>query len=82
MAEFINDSIRNSVIIPAHLTIRLLRKKMEEAQAQGTRVFVIDGFPRSLDQAHAFEEKVFIPNTIIRNTTDFSRFMHQTPRFF
>jgi UMP-CMP kinase len=49
MAELINDSIRNSVIIPAHLTIRLLRKKMEEAQAQGTRVFVIDGFPRSLD---------------------------------
>lgn len=55
---------------------------MEEAQAQGTRVFVIDGFPRSLDQVHAFEEKVFIPDAIIRNTTNFSRFMHQTPPFF
>lgn len=55
---------------------------MEEAQAQGTRVFVIDGFPRSLDQVHAFEEKVFIPDGIILNTTDFSRFMHQTPPFF
>lgn len=65
VAEFINDSIRNSVIIPAHLTIRLLRKKMEEAQAQGTRVFVIDGFPRSLDQVHAFEEKIHASNSTV-----------------
>lgn len=55
---------------------------MEEAQMQGTRVFVIDGFPRSLDQAYAFEEKVFIPDALIRNGTDFLRFMHQTPPYF
>ena len=55
-ADFIKKSMQNSVIIPANLTIELLRKK--DAQLQGPRVFVIDGFPRSLEQAREFEEKV------------------------
>lgn len=57
-AEFIEDSIRNSVIIPADLSIRLIQKKSGELAAKGKYVFVLDGFPRSLDQARAFEEKV------------------------
>lgn len=40
------------------LTIRLLRRRVETAQKQGRRLIVVDGFLRSLDQAHAFEEKI------------------------
>lgn len=59
-ASFINESIKESVVIPAGLTIRLLQKKIEVLQQQAQRMFVIDGFPRSLDQAYAFEEKVLL----------------------
>jgi UMP-CMP kinase len=59
-ADFINDSIRNSVIIPADLTIRLLRKRLQEAEKQNNRIILVDGFPRSLDQARAFEEEVIM----------------------
>jgi UMP-CMP kinase len=58
-AEFINDSIRNSVIMPAELTIQLLRKRINDSWGKGKRIFIVDGFPRSLEQAHAFEEKVY-----------------------
>lgn len=53
-ADFIDDSIRNSVIIPADLAIRLLRKSMEDAQKQRKSIVIVDGFPRNLDQALAF----------------------------
>lgn len=59
-ASFINESIKESVVIPAGLTVRLLQKKLEVLQLQARRMFVIDGFPRSLDQAYAFEEKVLL----------------------
>lgn len=81
-SDFINDSIRNSVLIPADLTIRLLRKRMEEAQKQRKRVIILDGFPRSLDQARAFEEEVNISNPMICDTTNASRSMASTTPLF
>ncbi|WEW55120.1 hypothetical protein PRK78_000548 [Emydomyces testavorans] len=57
IADFINESMRYSVVAPADLTIRLLQKKMNESNAKGRRMFVVDGFPRSLEQAYAFEAK-------------------------
>ena len=60
-ADFINASIRESVIIPADLTIRLLQRKMDDFKLQRQRMFLIDGFPRSLDQARVFEERVQLP---------------------
>lgn len=74
-ADFINDSIRNSVIIPADLTIRLLRKSMEDAQKERKRIIVVDGFPRSLDQALAFEEEVSVSIFVICDIADCSRYM-------
>lgn len=74
-ADFINDSIRNSVIIPADLTIRLLRKSMEDAQKQRKRIIIVDGFPRSLDQALAFEEEVSVSIFVICDIADCSRYM-------
>jgi UMP-CMP kinase len=57
-ASFIGDSMTHSVIIPAQLTIALLKNRMDNATADGKNMFLIDGFPRSMDQALAFEEEV------------------------
>ena len=57
-ADFISASIRSSIIIPARLTISLLKAKMSESKTHGKRRFLIDGYPRSMDQALMFEEEV------------------------
>jgi UMP-CMP kinase len=46
------------VIIPAQLTTSLLEKKIEAARAEGKTKFLLDGFPRSIEQALDFEKKV------------------------
>jgi UMP-CMP kinase len=56
-SEFIAESIQKSVLIPASFTTELLSKEMSRAQAQGKRRFLLDGFPRSVEQASDFESK-------------------------
>jgi adenylate kinase family enzyme len=57
-ADFIIESKREYVIIPAQLTVSLLQDEMSRGLSDGKRVFVIDGFPRSIDQASYFDEIV------------------------
>jgi UMP-CMP kinase len=53
--ELINHYIKEGLIVPMEITIALLEKAMKESK--GTR-FLIDGFPRAIDQALKFEETV------------------------
>lgn len=64
-AEFINKSIKESVTIPAQLTCDLVKLKMNAAKERGIQHFLIDGFPRSVDQAVKFEEKIHESNFTI-----------------
>ncbi|KAL9027847.1 MAG: hypothetical protein Q9196_003692 [Gyalolechia fulgens] len=57
-ATFISESIRSSVIIPAQLTVSLIKAKMDMSNIQSKRRFLIDGYPRSMDQALTFEEEI------------------------
>ncbi|KAL9613099.1 MAG: hypothetical protein Q9167_002356 [Letrouitia subvulpina] len=57
-ASFINESIQNSVIIPAQLTVNLLKVKISTSKLQGRSRFLIDGYPRNIDQAVMFEEEI------------------------
>jgi len=57
-SQFITESMESSVIIPAHLTINLLKTKMSMLKTQGKRRFLVDGYPRSIEQAVMFEEEV------------------------
>ena len=59
-SNFISESIQSSVIIPAQLTIDLLKAKMNASKTQGKNRFLIDGYPRSIDQAVMFEEEVLV----------------------
>jgi UMP-CMP kinase len=58
--DFIPESIKKSVLIPAQLTTQLLKREMGKAQEKGKSRFLLDGFPRNLEQATDFGLKVSI----------------------
>jgi UMP-CMP kinase len=57
--EMIKHYIREGLIVPMEVTIALLEQAMKEAitEGKGSR-FLIDGFPRKMDQAIKFEQVV------------------------
>jgi len=57
--ELIKTYIREGKIVPMEVTVALLENAMKDAIAtKGKYKFLIDGFPRKLDQAHKFEDEV------------------------
>ncbi|KAH8884492.1 uridylate kinase [Thozetella sp. PMI_491] len=59
--ELIADCIRNGAIVPMEVTVALLENAMTEVVQKnpgGKAKFLIDGFPRKMDQALKFEEVV------------------------
>lgn len=65
--EMIRTYIREGQIVPMEVTIKLLENAMKaaldegragEGWAQGKGRFLIDGFPRKMDQAQKFDEEV------------------------
>jgi UMP-CMP kinase len=59
--ELIKDYIKNGAIVPMEVTVQLLENAMTEAlKEKGAKKgrFLIDGFPRKMDQALKFEETV------------------------
>ena len=57
--DMIGDYIKEGQIVPMEVTIQLLENAMTATiNENGSRKFLIDGFPRKMDQALAFEEKV------------------------
>lgn len=57
-SKFISDSFRQSIVVPAMLTMHLLETRLRRAQEQGKAGVLIDGFPRSLEQLQAFQQQV------------------------
>ncbi|XDG06640.1 hypothetical protein ABKA04_006255 [Annulohypoxylon sp. FPYF3050] len=61
--SLIREHIRNGTIVPMEVTIALLESSMRSILSSSPTSpqkgkFLIDGFPRKLDQAHKFEEAV------------------------
>jgi UMP-CMP kinase len=57
--QLIKDYIKEGEIVPMEVTIQLLENAMRTAmEKENKKMFLIDGFPRKLDQAHAFERSV------------------------
>lgn len=57
--ELIKTYIQDGKIVPMEVTVALLENAMQNAiKTQGKFKFLIDGFPRKLDQAYKFEEDV------------------------
>jgi hypothetical protein len=57
--ELIKSYIKDGLIVPMEVTIVLLENAMKDAMKKQNKTrFLIDGFPRKLDQAVKFEEAV------------------------
>ncbi|KAF8433834.1 UMP-CMP kinase [Terfezia claveryi] len=57
--ELIKTYIREGKIVPMEVTVALLENAMrDEIKKTGTKRFLIDGFPRQMDQALKFEQDV------------------------
>ena len=56
--ELIKKFIQEGEIVPLEITVGLLQKAMHENILKDRRKFLIDGFPRKMDQAIAFESNV------------------------
>ncbi|KAK3310023.1 adenylate kinase-domain-containing protein [Chaetomium strumarium] len=57
--QLIKDCIKNGEIVPMEVTIALLENAMRDTITRtGNKKFLIDGFPRKMDQALKFEEVV------------------------
>lgn len=55
--EMIKEYIRNGTIVPMEVTVQLLENAIMNVN-KGKGMFLVDGFPRKMDQAIKFEEAV------------------------
>lgn len=62
--QIITDMMRNGEIVPMNITIGLLRNAILRDVEHKT-TFLVDGFPRKMDQAEAFEKEVCSINIVI-----------------
>jgi UMP-CMP kinase len=67
--ELIRTNIREGKIVPSEVTVKLLhnaitselekhKDDVENGWENGKGRFLVDGFPRQMDQAHIFDESV------------------------
>jgi UMP-CMP kinase len=74
VAELINTTIKEGKIVPAEITIGLLKNAIESSSA---KMFLIDGFPRNIHQGQLFEQQVAIKHT--SQPYQHSTPLHSTP---
>lgn len=70
VAELIHHYIKEGLIVPMQITIHLLKEAMKakvkelaslaNSASDRALIFLIDGFPREIDQGMSFEEKVCV----------------------
>ncbi|KAJ8613026.1 hypothetical protein CTAYLR_004052 [Chrysophaeum taylorii] len=68
--ELINEYIREGMIVPVEITLGLLKRAME---ASGSTDFLVDGFPRNLDNLEGWETNmsdVAVPAVLYLETTE------------
>ncbi|SCU95688.1 LAMI_0F03312g1_1 [Lachancea mirantina] len=54
----IKHYIKEGLIVPQEVTIALLKKAIQQNYENGIRRFLVDGFPRKMDQALTFEKEI------------------------
>ncbi|KAI0426836.1 adenylate kinase-domain-containing protein [Xylaria sp. FL1042] len=57
-AGVIEQNMRVGTVGPKEVTVGILKSHILEAAQRGTKLFVLDGFPRNLEQAQYFEETI------------------------
>ncbi|CCC71666.1 hypothetical protein NCAS_0H03560 [Naumovozyma castellii] len=60
----IKHYITEGLIVPQEITLALLKNAIQENYDKGMKKFLVDGFPRKMDQALSFEEQI-VPSKFI-----------------
>jgi len=55
-----SETIKAGKLVELDLVLDLVEKAMLKAVEGGAKGFLIDGYPRDVDQGKRFEEKVFL----------------------
>lgn len=56
--DLIAQCIKEGTIVPQEVTVALLEQAIRNAHQDGKSRFLVDGFPRKMDQAHTFEDTI------------------------
>lgn len=56
--KLISDCIKEGSIVPQEVTVALLEQAIIENHKKGSNKFLVDGFPRKMDQAITFEDQI------------------------
>lgn len=56
--ELISHYIKEGLIVPQEVTVALLKQAIRENYENGKTKFLVDGFPRKMDQAITFENQI------------------------
>lgn len=62
--DLIRQYIKEGLIVPQEITVALLKQAIKENFAEGKAKFLVDGFPRKMDQAITFEKEI-VPSKFI-----------------
>lgn len=62
LGKEMESTMKEGKLVPTEVTVKLLRKAM---QASSGDKFLIDGFPRAIDQAETFEQDVKPPALVL-----------------
>lgn len=62
--SLINHYITEGLIVPQEITITLLKNSIESNFKKGNNKFLVDGFPRKMDQAITFEQ-IIVPSKFV-----------------
>lgn len=61
--ELIKKCIKEGEIVPQEVTVALLKNAITSNYNDGNKKFLVDGFPRKMDQAITFEEEI-VPSSM------------------
>lgn len=64
----IKEMMAKGILIPDEITVRLVEMRLQEADC--SEGFILDGFPRTLDQAEALDELAEIGFVIVLDVSD------------
>lgn len=56
--DLIAQCIKDGTIVPQEVTVALLEQAIQNGYKSGKNRFLVDGFPRKMDQAHTFEDTI------------------------
>eukprot|EP00472_Partenskyella_glossopodia_P002270 CAMPEP_0197529316 /NCGR_PEP_ID=MMETSP1318-20131121/27982_1 /TAXON_ID=552666 /ORGANISM="Partenskyella glossopodia, Strain RCC365" /LENGTH=212 /DNA_ID=CAMNT_0043084739 /DNA_START=65 /DNA_END=703 /DNA_ORIENTATION=+ len=58
LGEMINSYISEGKIVPSNVTVSLILQAIQASQKEGKRFFLVDGFPRSMENFEAWQSEV------------------------